>query len=85
MYILKLLRVRCFKSADVHIYFGKALNHKNLALEVVFKMCVHVYVFVCAILQLMWHIWWSSAGLSGDNYSGIWGTLELDGNQTNIW
>lgn len=53
MYILKLLRVRCFKSADVHIYFGKALNHKNLALEVVFKMCVHVYVFVCAILQLM--------------------------------
>lgn len=53
MYVLKLLRVRCFKSADVHIYFGKALNHKNIALEVVFKVCVHVYLFVCEILQLM--------------------------------
>lgn len=49
MYVLKLLRVRCFKSADVCIYFGKALNHKNIALKVVFKMCVHVYLFVCVI------------------------------------
>lgn len=49
MYFLKLLRVRCFKFADVCIYFGKALNHKNIALKVVFKMCVHVYLFLCVI------------------------------------
>lgn len=45
MYFLKLLRVRCFKSADVCIYFGKALNHKSIALKVVFKMCLHVCFF----------------------------------------
>lgn len=46
----KLLRVRCFKSADVCIYFGKALNHKSIAPKVVFKMCVHVYLFFVCII-----------------------------------
>lgn len=50
-FFLKLLRVRCFKPADVCSYFGKALNHKNIALKVVFKMCVHVYLCVCVLFN----------------------------------
>ena len=46
------LRARYFKSADVCIYFGKVVNHKNIVLKIMFKLYIHTHggFFVCVYI-----------------------------------
>lgn len=52
--------MRCFESADVCIYFGKALNHKSCAQDVCTRVsfCVcYLTVNVTHLLVKSWFIW----------------------------